>query len=154
MLWCEHSRRPVFIFDGVDSKTGIIEVELTHDWFKKAAPWLKFLTGTLSLVLPVSTSGIKLEMDDAAYKAIEEQLDFGQKIIDASLTGTEKSLTWLGGSDKALPESDEFIRATGGLLRELHAIIKKEDPSFGNLVRVQNKRQEFLWVHPQYESEY
>lgn len=154
MLWCEHSRRPVFIFDGVHSKTGIIEVELTRDWFKKAAPWLKFLTGTLSLVLPVSTSGIKLEMDDAAYNAIEEQLDFSQKIIDASLTGAEKSLTWLGGSDKALPESDDFIRATGGLLRELHAIIKEKDPSFGNLVRVRNKRQEFLWVHPQFESEY
>ncbi len=154
MLWCEHSRRPVFILDRVDSKTGIIEVELTRDWFKKAAPWLKFLTGTLSLVLPVSISGIKLEMDEAAYKAIEEQLDFSQKIIDASLTGAEKSLTWLGGSDKALPEHDDAVRATGGLLRELHAIIKEKDPSFGNLVRVRNKRQEFLWVHPQFGGEY
>lgn len=27
-------------------------------------------------------------------------------------------------------------------------------PSFGGLVHVRNKRQEFLWVHPQFEGEY
>ena len=48
----------------------------------------------------------------------------------------------------------EAIRAQGAVLRQLHAWVKKEDPSFGGLVRVQNKRQEFLWVHPQFEKEY
>ncbi len=37
-------------------------------------------------------------------------------------------------------------------LRQLHAWLK--DPGLGGLVRVQNKRQEFLWVHPQFEEEY
>jgi len=40
------------------------------------------------------------------------------------------------------------------VLRQLHAWLKEKDPSFGKLVRVQNKRQEFLWVHPQFEKEY
>ncbi len=40
------------------------------------------------------------------------------------------------------------------LLRQLHAWLIENDPSFGGLVRVQNKRQEFLWVHQQFEQEY
>ena len=35
--------------------------------------------------------------------------------------------------------------------REFQALLKAKDPGFGGLVRVMNKRQEFLWVHPQFE---
>jgi hypothetical protein len=38
--------------------------------------------------------------------------------------------------------------------RELHTLLKAQDPGFGGLVRVMNRRQEFLWVHPQFEGEY
>jgi len=40
--------------------------------------------------------------------------------------------------------------------RELHALLKAKDPSegFGGLVRVMNKRQEFLWVHEKFAGEY
>lgn len=136
------------------SKKGVYEIELTREWFKKAAPFLKVLTGTLSLVLPVASSGIKLALDDAAYKAIEEQLDFGKDIIDASLSGSEKVGDWLGGGTTTDLEHGEAIRAQGATLRELHALLKTKDPSFGGLVRVMNKRQEFLWVYPQFEKEY
>jgi hypothetical protein len=37
---------------------------------------------------------------------------------------------------------------------QLQVWLKEKDPTFGGLVRVQNKRQEFLWVHPQFTSEY
>jgi len=49
-----------------------------------------------------------------------------------------------------------MIRAQGAMLRELHALLKAKDPTFSHLglVRVMNKRQEFLWVHPQFEKEY
>jgi internalin A len=40
------------------------------------------------------------------------------------------------------------------MLRELHALLKDKDPGFGGLVQVQNKRREFLWVHPNFVSEY
>jgi internalin A len=42
------------------------------------------------------------------------------------------------------------------MLREFQALLKANDPSssFGGLVRVRNKRQEFLWVHEQFEAEY
>ncbi len=32
--------------------------------------------------------------------------------------------------------------------------LKEQYPRFGGLVRVEDKRQEFLWVHPQFEKEY
>jgi len=42
------------------------------------------------------------------------------------------------------------------MLREFHALLKSLDKSdnFGGLVRVMNKRQEFLWVHEKFASEY
>jgi hypothetical protein len=48
------------------------------------------------------------------------------------------------------------IRAQDSELRELHALLKEKDPTgtFGGLARVQNKRREFLWVHPQFVGEY
>lgn len=153
-LWCEHSKLPLPSLNGKDSKKGVYEIELTREWFKKAAPFLKVLTGTLSLVLPVASAGIKLALDDSAYKAIEEQLDFGKDIIDASLDASETVGGWLGGNDSTALEHGEAIRAQGATLRELHSLLRAKDPGFGDLVRVMNKRQEFLWVHPQFEKEY
>ena len=46
------------------------------------------------------------------------------------------------------------IEAHGAVLRQVQAWLKEKDSGFGGLVRVQNKRQEFLWVHPQFEKEY
>ncbi len=42
------------------------------------------------------------------------------------------------------------------MLRQLHAFLEEQDPakSFGGLVKVQNKRREFLWVHEQFVDEY
>jgi GTPase SAR1 family protein len=153
-LWCEHSRLPLPILNGENSKKGVYDIELTREWLKKSALFLKVLTGTLSLVLPVASSGIKLALDDTAYKAIEEQLDFGKEVIDASLEGGEKIGGWLGKGDSTDLDHGEAIRAQGSTLRELHAMLKAKDPGFGGLVRVMNKRQEFLWVHPQFEKEY
>jgi internalin A len=127
---------------------------LTRAWFKKAAPFLKVLAGTLSLVLPVASSGIKLALDENAYKAIEEQLDFGKDVIDASLSGGEQIGAWMGAGAASDLGHGDMIRAQGAMLREFQALLKAKDPGFGGLVRVQNKRQEFLWVHERFEGEY
>lgn len=163
-LWCEHSRLPLPVLNGKDSQAGVYDLELARDWFKKAAPFLRVLTGMLSLVLPVASAGVKLALDEVSYKAIEEQLDFGKEAIDAALEGSEKIEDWLGeGNPGELPRGagklgdlphGEALRAHGATLRELHALLKAKDPGFGELVRVMNKRQEYLWVHPYFESEY
>ena len=116
--------------------------------------FLKIMTGTLSLVLPIASSGIALALDDTAYKAIEEQLDFGKDIIDSALDGSEKIGGWLGDGTSSDLEHGDMLRAHGGALREFQSLLKARDPGFGGLIRVRNKRQEFLWVHQRFEGEY
>jgi hypothetical protein len=153
-LWCEHSRLPLPVLYGNGDRRGVYELTLPRDWVVKAAPFLKLLAGTLSLVVPVASSATKLMLDEASYKGIEEQLDLGQKSLDSVLKGGEMAGGWLGRSDAPEMEQGEAMRAQGAVLRQLHAWLKEKDASFGGLVRVQNKRQEFLWVHPQFEKEY
>lgn len=152
-LWCEHSRLPLPLLNKHD-REGVYEFDVTREWFEKAAPFLKVLTSTLSLVLPVAASVTKLALEDNAYKTIENQLDFGKSCAETMLSASEKSAEWLGQSDAPELERGEAIQAQGAVLRQLHAWLKEQDPGFGKLVRVQNKRQEFLWVHPQFEGEY
>jgi hypothetical protein len=154
-LWCEHSRLPLTALNPNNKKKGVYEFEVSHQWFAKAAPYLKILTGTLSLVLPVAASATKLMLDEATYKGIEEELDLGQKSIESTLKGSDLATNL--STDRDAPDwqqGEAAIRAQGSILRELHALLKAKDPSFGGLVRVQNRRREFLWVHPQFVDEY
>ena len=41
-----------------------------------------------------------------------------------------------------------------GLYEPSCFLVKAKDPGFGGLVRVMNKRQEFLWVHEKFAGEY
>ncbi|MEZ2230843.1 leucine-rich repeat protein [Microcoleus sp.] len=154
-LWCEHSRLPLPALNPHDKQKGVYELEVSRAWFTKAAPYLKILTGTLSLVLPVAASATKLMLDDATYKGIEEQLDLGQKSIESTLKGSD--LVSDLSTDTDAPDwqqGEAAIMAKGSILRELHALLKAKDPGFGGLVRVQNRRREFLWVHEQFVDEY
>jgi internalin A len=153
-LWCEHSRLPLPVLNDNGDQRGIYVLNLPRDWVMKAAPLLKLLVTTLSLVVPVATSATKLRLDETAYKGIEKQLEFSQKSLESALKGAEKMGDWLGESDALDLEHGSLISAKGAVLRQLHVWLKEKDPSFGGLVRVQNRRQEFLWVHPQFTAEY
>jgi signal recognition particle receptor subunit beta len=154
VLWCEHSRLPLPVLNNGDMKKGVYDLELEREWFKKSAPYLKFLTGTLGMVLPVASSAVKLALDETAYKLIEEQLDFGKSIIDATHGETTKIGDFLGAADSTNLEHGVALRSDGSTLRELHTLLKAKDPGFGGLKRVMNKRQEFLWVHEKFAGEY
>ena len=106
------------------------------------------------MVLPVASSALKFKMDAAAYKLIEKQLEFGKSIIDATLGETGIISEIMGAADPNNLEHGVAIRADNATLRELHALLKAKDPGFGGLVRVMNKRQEFLWVHEKFAGEY
>jgi internalin A len=153
-LWCEHARVPLPTLNGPDSKKGVYEIDLTREWFKKAAPVLKVILTTASLVLPAASAGLKLALPDEYYK----QLDFSSKVIDASLRGLEKTTDFIAQSGETGPgkfdPSDRPLGVDNSALRELHAFLREKDPGFGGLVRVQNKRREFLWVHERYVGEY
>jgi hypothetical protein len=160
-LWCEHSRLPLTALNPKDDTSGIYEIELTREWLKRASPILCIISVTLKLALPIAIPGTQLATNDTEYKAITEQLSFGVKSAESFLQGSEKLGEWL--VDQDLTELDQTaehtrstIRAQGSVLRELHALLKEKDPAngFGGLERVQNKRHEFLWVHPKYVGEY
>jgi hypothetical protein len=73
------------------------------------------------------------------------------------IEGSGKVGDWLVGDESTdLDQTRKVIQAQGAVLRELHALLRQVDPanSFGGLVRVQNKRKEFLWVHEKFASEY
>lgn len=159
-LWCEHSRVPLPRLNH-GSPDGVYEFDVKREWLKEYAPFLKALTITLRTLLPVAFSAAQLLTNEAIYKAVENELDFSQACMDAMLTGSE-DLGKLFTEDLTLEKSDVSLArgrpeaAHGAALREFHALLNKLDPKkrFGGLVRVTNKRQEFLWVHPQYAEEY
>ncbi|MBE0682644.1 MAG: hypothetical protein IH589_12090 [Anaerolineales bacterium] len=154
LLWCEHSQLPLFILNKEGDHRGIYEMDLPYEWVIKAAPYLKALTATLSLILPVASSTTKLMMSDDQYKSIEKQLAFGKDVFDSMLKGSGKLTDWNDKSDAPDLPHGAMQRAEGALLRELHSFLKEKDPGFGGLVRVMNKRQEFLWVHERFAGEY
>jgi hypothetical protein len=169
-LWCEHSRLPLPFLNKGDKSKGVYTFEIPRDWFVKAAPFLKTLTGILSLALPVASSVIRLAadealsrglgegpyrgVDEAAYRAIEKELDLGHACVKSVLKGAEVAIDDLAGLEDPRLPAERGLRADGAVLRQLQTWLKEQDPGFGGLVRVQNKRQEFLWVHPQFEKEY
>jgi len=153
VLWCEHSRLPLPALNGIASKKGVYDFELDRDWFKRAVPFLKFMTGTLSLVLPMMSSTLKV-VDDTAFKTLESQLSLGKSVVDFLAGEGTKLGEVMGAADTSTLERGVGIRAENATLRELHAMLKAKDPGFGGLVRVLNKRNEFLWVHEKFASEY
>jgi len=154
-LWCEHSRLPLPLLTG-DEKVGVYNIELTRDWVKKSAPVLKILSNTLSLALPIAGSGAKLAVDSAVYKTIENQLSFGKSCAEGFLKGGQQIGDWLSSGDETELDRGHAVLAEGATLRELHTLLKAKDKTdrFGGLVRVQNKRREFLWVHAQFADKY
>ena len=154
LLWCEHSQLPLFALNKEGDHRGIYEMDLPYEWVIKAAPYLKALTATLSLILPVASSTTKLMMSDDQYKSIEKQLAFGKDVFDSMLKGSGKLTDWNDKSDAPDLPHGAMQRAEGALLRELHSFLKEKDPGFGGLIRVMNKRQEFMWVHERFAGEY
>lgn len=154
LLWCEHSQLPLFILNKGGTKRGIYEIDLPYEWVTKAAPYVKAVTATLSLILPIASSYTKLVMSEDQYKNIEKELAFGKDVFDSLLMGSDKITDWADTADAPDLPHGAMQRAEGALLRELQSFLKAKDPSFGGLVRVMNKRQEFLWVHEKFASEY
>ena len=152
-LWCEHTRLPLPLLNK-NNDAGVYEFEVTREWFAKAAPFLKVLTGTLSLVLPVAASATKLALDEATYKVMEKQLDFGKNCATAMLKATGDTAEWLIEKEGLEAGSAGAMRPHGGMLREFQVWLKNEDPAFGDLRKVLNKQKEFLWVHRDFEKEY
>jgi len=152
-LWCEHSRKPLpSLWE--DEGRGTYKLERPREWLETYGPALRTVTKTLSAMLPVIAATAKIAIPNDTYQGIEQGLDFGKELFGAALTGGEALTDVSGDNLMADPEHGAAKQAQNALLRELHAFLQERDPSFGGLVRVQNKRREFIWVHPQFADEY
>ena len=152
MLWCEHSRLPLIALNFEGDTSGIYELEIPRKWLEMACPFLKVLTGTLGLVVPLAFSTMKLTMNDVLYKEIEKHMELGQKSLDALQKSLDK--TKAGKQRDTGHKTGLAHEAANGELRQLQVWLKEKDPSFGGLVRVLDKQQKFLWVHPKFVAEY
>ncbi len=153
-LWCEHSRLPLPVLNGADKKEGVYEIDLPRDWVVKSAPFLKILTGLLSLIVPMTSAATKIIIDDAKYNEIKDHLAFGQQALNSMIQGGVKAGEWVGKSNAPDLAHGDMVEVEGASLRRFQGWLKEEDPGFGGLVRVLNKRQEYLWVHSQFEGDY
>lgn len=153
-LWCEHSRLPLPVLNGANSDAGIYELVLTREWLVKSTPFLQILTKTLGLVAPVAAAAANLPLDEEALKGIENQLDLGQEALTALSQMTEQADTGPFQSRTPDLQNGAALQAHGAVLRQLQTWLRDKDPGFGGLVRVTNKRHEYLWVHPRFEKEY
>ncbi|MEA5448637.1 leucine-rich repeat domain-containing protein [Leptolyngbya sp. CCNP1308] len=152
-LWCEHSRKPLPALCE-DRSRGSYKLERSREWLENYGPALRTVTKTLGAILPVVAATTKIAIPDDTYKGIEKGLDFGKELFGAALTSSG-ALAEVSGDDIISDVGHGVAQqAQNAMLRELHALLQERDPSFGGLVRVQNKRREFMWVHPQFEDEY
>ena len=148
-LWCEHSRQPLPLLNG-DNSCGVYRIKLPRAYVIKLAPYVQFLTETMNLMLPnaFSTTTINsINMNNRVYEAIKKELALTQKSFDMILKQQQPRVT----NSEHDPDNAESI---GSLLRKLHIVLKKYDPEFGQLIRVQNQRNEFLWIHHRFIKEY
>ena len=159
-LWCEHARLPLPSLNDAGDTRGVYDIAIPNEWLVTAASFLSKLNTVLSLVLPVAASGAKLFLSDSDYTQIGKQLEFNKTLISSLVSGGNTIGSLMSAGDSAESQFDVrgegSTRADGSLLRQLHSFLEQQDPNkeFGGLIRVQNKRREFLWVHKQYVDEY
>jgi hypothetical protein len=143
-----------------DKKIGVYEFDLKRQWVKDAAPLIKAFTVTLKSLLPVAFSAAKLVTDATIYKDIENELDFSKVCIDALISEGEGISELLVEdtirADPTGPPQEKVTNTQNTILRQFHALLNEVDPSrrYGDLVKVTNKQQKFLWVHAKFASEY
>ncbi|MEM6429588.1 MAG: COR domain-containing protein [Deinococcota bacterium] len=159
-LWCEHARLPIHIIEQDEARRkGVYDIDVSREWFAKAAKHIKNVSQVLSVALPVAASGIKLALDSQAYGIIEQELDLTMsttKNILAVGKTADNELMSSNLPDYAHEDDLEPLDAEGAALRELHVLLKQQDSSerYGGLVRVMDNQGKFLWVHPKFAGEY
>lgn len=146
-LWCEHSRQPLPLLNG-DHSHGVYKIKLPREYVIKLAPYVQFLTETMNLMLPNTLTATTAAINNPqVYETVKKELALAQKSFEFILK-QERRLANEG--EQQLNNSENI----GLLLRKLHSTLNKFDPEFGRLTRVQNQRNEFLWVHQRFIKEY
>jgi Leucine-rich repeat (LRR) protein len=152
-LYCEHSRLPLHVLES-EPGFGVHVIDVPKEWWARTAPVLRTITQLISILLPVSAAGVQSMLTDQQWASVQEQVQLGQASLDATSQTVASFVLPAGASAPELSESLTVVTATGGLLRNLHALLREKDPGLSDLRRVLDPQRRFLWVHRTFEGEY
>ncbi|MEU6248348.1 COR domain-containing protein [Glycomyces sp. NPDC047010] len=125
-FWCEYSRQPTKS-DGTRITSHIVRIP--EAWLDGAGPWCNATAIALAIVLPNNTT-------ESGSTPVQHVL---VESLPARTSWTRPG-SW----------SAEQARTQ---LRDLHNLVREQDPTFGGLVRVRH-RGRYMWVHPRYEAQF
>jgi Leucine-rich repeat (LRR) protein len=153
-LWCEHSRLPVRLLDPKQPNAGVYDIVVPRQWLEAVAPYVRFIATTLSLAIPIAPIAAQVLMEPAEHKQLASQLERVEKAFGALEKSGTRAARFLRRKDASTTPREVSTDRQGMSLRIVHTLLKQHDPDFGGLVRVQNRRYEYLWVHRRYVTEY
>ncbi|MGH2708155.1 MAG: COR domain-containing protein, partial [Actinomycetota bacterium] len=143
-LWCEHP--------GHQHPWSKASYEWTRprEWFSQLGPYLRLLTKTLRIVVPVAGAVGGVAWTEKDLKSIEDEIELMKTLVDQLPKQDAQEGTPLESTTGL-----ESVQGAG--LRALRALLLEQDPSraFGGLERVQDRSSgDFLWVCPRHYPEY
>ncbi|MGH3909749.1 MAG: hypothetical protein ACRDRM_02865, partial [Pseudonocardiaceae bacterium] len=133
-LYCEHSRWPVHALEPDNPEAGVYTVDVPRDWWVKAVPLLKVTSLLIKPFLGIGLASTELELDTAGWDAVKEQLAVGKETLTAAADFAGRADA-IGSSEgiENQADRDSVIRAEGGVLRTLHAMLRHSPTCVGSL---------------------
>jgi hypothetical protein len=154
-LYCEHSRWPVHALPPNDPEAGVYTVDVSRDWWVKAVPLLKVMSVLIKPFLGIGLAGTELELSTAQWATVKEQLALGKESLSAAADFAARAgATHSSEGIEDHADLDTINQAEGGVLRNLHAMLKEQDITFADLRRVTDHQGRYLWVHPSFVDIY
>ena len=103
----------------------------------------------------IGLAGTELELSNAQWAAVKQQLAVGKETLSAAADFAARAEA-TSSSEGIENHTDlgAIVRAEGGVLRTLHAMLKEQDGTFADLRRVTDAQGRYLWVHPCFVATY
>jgi hypothetical protein len=150
-LYCEHSRWPVHALELNTPEAGVYTLEVPREWWVKVAPLINLTSLLIKPFLGIGLAGTELSLSTAEWDAVKEQLNLGKETLTAAADfAARASATDSSSRIENHANLNTIIRAEGGALRTLHAMLKEQDHTFADLRRVTDDQGRYRWVHPRF----
>jgi hypothetical protein len=119
-------------------------------------PLIQITAGLLKPLIGVGLADLQLNLDDTAREALKEQIALAKESAGAAAEAAE-ALSDNDDSDaltRQTGSTERVIDAEGAVLRTLHEVLRKQDPTYADLRKVRDPQQRLLWVHRRYVPYY
>jgi hypothetical protein len=153
VLYCEHSRQPVWVLNGDDS-LGRYSFSIGREQLRRWLPLASLTTKLLAGFVPLALFTTEEHLSKETWNRVKDELDLASKSINALSSSLGIADDQLGGSSPGIEDGRDLMDR--GTLAQLHELIRNEgDPGFATLVPVVDRHtDQTLWVDRQFGSEY